>query len=405
MKTIPHYCQNCGASNQLGERNCEKCGTRLMLVVFPPAIRHDDGIVPSYYEDHLLERVTLLEIRLSQVAERLSMALDLILRQNKNNQSDHLLLETLIDSLNMLGTVEKDKIGQKLHKKEKKEKPNPDEIGEKDSVIENLIAQFQGENPSVLNHLIKEGYNLFDKGEEKQAFRTFEQAVKLSPQNAPLLLFVAQKLFESQKLEKAKEFLEKGLEIEPNNEKIGFLLAIIYADGLEIEKSRDLIGKLSNQLKTTFCIQYVLGLMSVFENDWKTAFDAFKINLVIFESPETSYLMGCVFYQLGKNKMALTHLQKAVEGDPNFADAWFMLALVYKLLGEESKSFQSLDLAWSAKEAGAECLKFMKRGKHFEIEGALPFFRLKDLKKNLIMGNSVRFSKLFRREVLKILNS
>lgn len=376
-----------------------------MLVVFPPAIRHDDGIVPSYYEDHLLERVTLLEIRLSQVAERLSVALDLILRQNKNNQSNHLLLETLIDSLNTLGTVEKDKITQKWRKKEQKENLYFDEINNNETVIENLTAQFQGENIKIFKHLITEAQELFAKGEEKQALRTFEQAINLSPENLSLLLFVAQKLFESQKLEKARIHLEKAQKIAPNNEKVNFLLSIIYSDLIEIEKAKNLIRKLPNSLKTTFCIQYVIGLTAVFEDDWKTAFDAFKVNLVIFESPESSYLMGCVFYQLGKNKMALNHLQKAVENDPKFADAWFMLALVYKLLGEETKSFQAMELAWSVKEAGADCLKYMKRSKHFEIEGALPFFRLKDLKKNLIMGNSVRFSKLFRGEVLKILNS
>ncbi len=59
-----------------------------MLVVFPPAIRHDDGIVPSYYEDHLLERVSLLELRLAQVTEQIQFIEDFkqtLLASDENN--------------------------------------------------------------------------------------------------------------------------------------------------------------------------------------------------------------------------------------------------------------------------------------------------------------------------------
>ena len=130
----------------------------------------------------------------------------------------------------------------------------------------------------------------------------------------------------------------------------------------------------------------------------------FKESLFAFDAPETHYLVGCVYFQLNKFKLALRHLQKAVERDTNFADAWFMLAVIYKLIGEETKSDQSIELAWSSKEAGAECLKFMKRGSQIEVEMALPFFRLKDLKKHLIMNSSIRFTKLIRGEVSKLLN-
>ncbi len=84
MKTIPQYCQKCREQNALGEQSCRRCGTRLMLVVFPQSLKYDTNYVPTYYEDHLLERVTSLELRLSQVAERLAATLDLMLRQTKN---------------------------------------------------------------------------------------------------------------------------------------------------------------------------------------------------------------------------------------------------------------------------------------------------------------------------------
>ena len=146
-------------------------------------------------------------------------------------------------------------------------------------------------------------------------------------------------------------------------------------------------------------------MMSRLKRLWKAALMAFKETLLAFEAPETHYLMGCLYFQLGKHKTALGYLQKAVEIDTNFADAWFMLAVIYQILGDQTKSNQAVELTWSSKETGADCLKFMKRGLQIEIQTALPFCRLKDLKKNLIMSSSIRFSKLFRREVSKILDS
>jgi tetratricopeptide (TPR) repeat protein len=404
MNTIPHYCQYCGANNQLGERSCRKCGTRLMLVVFPPSIRHDEGIVPSYYEDHLLERVTLLEIRLTQVAERLSLALDLMLRQSKNTHSDHLLLETLIDSLNTLGALEKDKLTQKWRKNVEQEELGETAEEKNKRAVKKIRLAFQGENAELFENLLRKGLNFLAQQEERQAFRAFERALQISPENIPLILFIAQLQFQADKFESAKDFLEKAYAIEPTNEQVLFFLGIISADLLDLKRAKVLLYKLTEHREMKYCVNYVLGLMAVFERDWKTAFESFRETLNAFEAPETHYLLGCVYFQLGKYKMALRHLQKAVENDTNFADAWFMLAVIYQMTGDETKSYQSVELTWSSKEAGADCLKFMKRGVEIEIETALPFFRLKDLKKNLIMSSSIRFSKLFREEVSKILN-
>jgi tetratricopeptide (TPR) repeat protein len=404
MNTIPHYCQYCGESNQLGEINCRKCGTRLMLVVFPPAIRHDEGIVPSYYEDHLLERVTLLEIRLTQVAERLSLALDLMLRQSKSTHSDHLLLETLIDSLNTLGAVEKDKLKQKWRKNVRDEKLEEAVEDKNKNIIQKILSRYDGESKELFERLVNEGLNSLSQNDEKQAVRAFERALQFSPANIPLLLFIAQIQFQADKFELVRDHLEKAYQLEPANDQVLFFLGIILADSLETKRAKVLLCKLVDQREMKFCVNYVLGLIAVFEKDWKSAFEVFKEALTSYDSPETHYLMGCVYFQLGKFKMALRHLQKAVESDTNFADAWFMLAVIYQMTGDETKSYQSVELTWSSKETGADCLKFMKRGVEIEIETALPFFRLKDLKKNLIMGSSIRFSKLFRGEVFRILN-
>ena len=44
------------------------------------------------------------------------------------------------------------------------------------------MAKHHGENKELFKHLIKEGIKFLAQREEKQAFRTFEQALQISPE-------------------------------------------------------------------------------------------------------------------------------------------------------------------------------------------------------------------------------
>ena len=108
-QAISHYCQKCRAANPLGQEFCLRCGTRLMLVVQPPSIRVD---IPSTtpHEEHLLERMTMLENTLARLAERLEHALKLLLRHSETAYSNHALVKSLIEMLNECGVVDNKKL-------------------------------------------------------------------------------------------------------------------------------------------------------------------------------------------------------------------------------------------------------------------------------------------------------
>ena len=108
-RAISHYCQKCRAANPLGQEFCLRCGTRLMLVVQPPSVRVD---VPSTtpHEEHLLERMTMLENTLARLAERLEHALKLLLRHSETAYNNHALVKSLIEMLNECGVVDNIKL-------------------------------------------------------------------------------------------------------------------------------------------------------------------------------------------------------------------------------------------------------------------------------------------------------
>jgi len=111
-RTISHFCQKCCAANPLGQEFCLRCGTRLMLVVQPPSMRIDPTETTPH-EEHLLERLTILENTLARLTERLEQGLKLLLRQSETTFTHHALVKSLIEILNECGVVDQTRLESK----------------------------------------------------------------------------------------------------------------------------------------------------------------------------------------------------------------------------------------------------------------------------------------------------
>jgi len=112
QKAILHFCQKCRAANPLGQEFCLRCGTRLMLVVQPPSVRVGQSeTTPN--EEHLLERLTILENTMARLADRLEQGLNLLLRQSETAYTNHALVKGLVEILNECGVVDSDRLESK----------------------------------------------------------------------------------------------------------------------------------------------------------------------------------------------------------------------------------------------------------------------------------------------------
>jgi hypothetical protein len=107
--TISHFCQKCCAANPLGQEFCLRCGTRLMIVVQPPSMRIDTTETTPH-EEHLLERLTIIENTLARLTERLEQGLKLLLRQSETTYTHHALVKSLIEILNECGVVDQTRL-------------------------------------------------------------------------------------------------------------------------------------------------------------------------------------------------------------------------------------------------------------------------------------------------------
>ncbi|MCA1631866.1 MAG: hypothetical protein LC774_16370, partial [Acidobacteria bacterium] len=100
-------CQRCRAANPYGQELCERCGTRLMLVVEPASLRFESSSAAgdSQHDALMLERMTVLETALTKFAEKLERGFQLMLQHAENLQHEHQIVDSLVTLLIEAGVI------------------------------------------------------------------------------------------------------------------------------------------------------------------------------------------------------------------------------------------------------------------------------------------------------------
>jgi len=111
-----------------------------MIVVEPPSVRID-VCSTTPHEEHLLERMTMLENTLARLAERLEHGLKLLLRQSETAYNNHALVKSLIEMLNECGVVDNAKLESMWRAECKKLKESTSEPRTKQSARKSAKAK------------------------------------------------------------------------------------------------------------------------------------------------------------------------------------------------------------------------------------------------------------------------
>jgi tetratricopeptide (TPR) repeat protein len=347
---VTYYCQKCLAANSFGRELCVRCGTRLMLVVEPPTMRYeaDAGAVP--YEEHLLERVSALENRLVRITDRMEQTLELLLKQARNSYFDHVLIETLVSLLSETGTIEPGKLDDLWRERCEKEAAQQDESSRREQLRAEIMASYQGHGQQVVafGRHVDVGLELIGKGETKRGLRELERASALAPDNAPLLSFIGENFFRSGKMTLARDYLARAFDAAPDDYRVCLLLGLVCGDEGESERAKQLLNDAARRGGASFAAHYGLGRLLAAEQRWPDALAEFKRALAARPSPEAHYVVGCVYYQIGRDRMAARHLRKAIEMDAEYAAAFYMLGLVLLRTGELEQAKEAFNAARSA---------------------------------------------------------
>src|SRR5205807_1302721 len=161
---IAHYCQKCLAANPLGQDFCSRCGTRLMIVVEPASMRYEGIESGSTSDEHLLERISVLENRLVRLTERLERTLDLLLRQAQNSYLDRALLKSLIGLLTEDGVIDEQRLERMWQRRCDQETATQEQTLRRDEIRARIVANYRGAERLPFEQSVSEGFLSLEEG-------------------------------------------------------------------------------------------------------------------------------------------------------------------------------------------------------------------------------------------------
>lgn len=374
-----------------------------MLIVEPPAMRFETGNASIYNEDHLLERVSALENMLARLTERLEQTLDLLLRQAQNTYLDHALIETLVSVLNDAGAIKSEKVYEIWQERCRKDTGKPDENQAREELRARIIEKYEGAEQEEFERLVTDGIKLLAENEQDgRGLRLLERAAALAPSNITLHFLISEHLFSRRKMVLAKDYLERTHVLTPENERTCLLLGLACADAGEAERAQDLLKKSMRQGAASFAAHYCLGMLHASEGRWREALAQFKRALALNPSPEAHYVLGTVYYEMERDRMAARHLRQAIELDGNYSAAFFMLGLVLIRAGELTQAKEAFDAAYATSGGEAVYRAGLKRSaKQGNTPPSLLFGSRSVRSKRLLTGGDKRLANLVFEDALR----
>ena len=401
---IAHYCQKCLAANPLGQDFCFRCGTRLMIVVEPASMRYDNAEAGSAAEEHLLERISVLENRQARLSERLERALDLLLRQAQNSYLDRGLLKSLIGLLDDEGIIANDQLERVWQARCEQDAAAQEQCSQRDEARAKITASYHGANRKSFERLVNDAFKLIETKNLKGGVQALKRAIEKDPQNSALLSFLGEHYFRTGRMKAAREFLAKASEVLPKDNHVLLLLGLACGDEGETDKAKELLEATTRRGGSSFAAHYGLGKLFVAEQKWQKAVREFKLALASKPSPEANYALACLYYELHRDGLATRYLLKAVEMDDRYGEAFHLLGLVYERTGH-------LESARNAFEKAGVDLERLRRGGRkkeaprdaggdLRAEPRL-FHAPNGKRKKFFTGGDVRLAKLLREDALK----
>jgi tetratricopeptide (TPR) repeat protein len=373
-----------------------------MIIVEPPASRYEFAESSASSEEHLLERISALENRLSRLTERLERGLDLLLRQAQNSYFDRALVKALIGLLTEDGIVEGSRLEKLWNARCQKEAEEQEESARREELRVKILAFYQGPERNNFEQFVNEGFLLIEDQQEGRGIRSLQRAVRLAAGNAPLLSFVGEHFFRTGKTRLAQSYLARAYEFAPGDMRVSLLLGLTCADEGDTERAKDLLNKATQQGASSFAAHYGLGRLFIAEENWHKALREFKRALASKPSPEAHYALGCLYYQLARDSLAARHLRTATELDAGYGEAFYVLGLIYRRAGKEKlalKSFEKaeiVDLDGQRKRTGR---KRAGTGK----PAVFPLFQGAERDAGgLVTGGNERLAKALRQDALSI---
>lgn len=339
-------CQTCGAPNSDEREYCALCHHKLLVLSGPFAQEteeeFDDEAGESFsFDEHLLERISILEEALKRTTESLRQLYGALHKQERTILVNQTGLDALRELLAEKGAVADEewserwesKMGYQLLALEKRERFL--------AVKERVAALYRGDRRAEFVAHLDDADHALAAFEVDRAMAALEAAHRLDRGNYELAWFLGETRFNEGDGAAALGFFARVLEARPDHYE-----GLVYSGVLEHERgsgerAESLLKRAVALYPEAFLPNFSLGAVYSARGDLARAVVYLERAADAEAVPQALYLLGRAYHEMGRLGPAIRRLREAVRLDPTFEEAHHLLGLAF------------LDRGWNRKALSA----------------------------------------------------
>ena len=341
------YCQVCSAWNDDQRETCRRCHQKLLVISGAYTLEDQEAFEDHPEEqysldEHLLERISILEEAVRRTASSVRQALASLYKLEQKilvNQTGVTTLRDLLEAKRVFGRGEwselwESRMENQLLALEKRERFA--------AVKEKIAALFQGNERSKggkrditlkagprkdFLRLLEEAEYALLAFDVQRAVATLEEAHRLDPRNHELAFFLAETFFNDGGNDVALAYFERVLAVKSDHFESLVYSGVLCHQQDEGDRAEDLLKRAVMLYPEAFLPAFSLGAVYAARGRLPLAAAFLERAIELDAIPQAFYLLGGCCYEMGRATAAIRHLREAVRLDPGFEEAYHLLGL------------------------------------------------------------------------------
>ena len=335
MSAPPVLCQVCGARNGPDDELCRRCQHRLLVVSGVAMVAEeadpddDEGLEGSTLDEHLLERISVLEEAAKRTAETVRQLLGIVGKQEQTLLVAQTGLAALRELLEAKEVVARGEWSERWEAKMDAQLVALDRRERYLAARERIAALFRGERGGDFDRLLDEADEAFAVSEVERAMAALERAERLDPQNPELALYLAEARYAEGDAEAALAGFRRVLAARPDHFEALVYGGVLTHEAGDTARAEELLKRAVALYPDDFLPAFSLGSVLAAAGRLPRAAAYLEHAVRVDPLPQALYLLGNCLYEMGRPTPAIRRLEEAVRADPGFEEAWYTLGLAY----------------------------------------------------------------------------
>ncbi|HUF79254.1 MAG TPA: tetratricopeptide repeat protein, partial [Thermoanaerobaculia bacterium] len=305
-----------------------------------------EGLAEQFsFDEHLLERISILEEAVKSTAEMMRQVLDALRRQERSiliNQTGLASLQELLEQKRLLAREEWADQWQERMEEELLALERRDRFV---AVRDRIAALHQGDRRDAFLQYLEDAEYAFYGLDTPRALEALESAHRLDRDNQQLTWFLGETYFNESAPDRALPFFSRVLETDPDHYEGMVYSGVIHHERGESARAQRFLERAVARYPEAFLPHFALGGIQADRGEPARAVEHLERAVAIDPVPQALYLLGGALYETGRPTAAIARLREAVRRDPGFEEALHLLGLAYLQRRWHRKALETFRLA------------------------------------------------------------